>query len=167
MPKHACSCPTNALATSGATLHSTAPLGVANISRTILRLNEQLGVAMSVRYDEQKNIAYIKMTGVPTRESVLATLEATVSDERYQDGMGRLWDFTEADLSGFDSATIQEMAKYSLKFPPGIGDVKVAFVAHSKLEFGLARMFGAFSDVAKTTVSAFYSMEEAEAWLTS
>ena len=79
--------------------------------------------------------------------------------------MGRLWDFREANLAALDSTTIAEMAKYSTKFPPGVCDVRVAFVAGRQLEYGMSRMFAAFSESASTSISVFYSMEEAEAWL--
>ena len=57
------------------------------------------------------------------------------------------------------------MAKYSLRFPPGVNDVKVAFVAGRELEYGLSRMFKAYSVDAQTTIATFYSIEEAEDWL--
>ncbi|MFC1516333.1 hypothetical protein ACFL7E_06190 [Thermodesulfobacteriota bacterium] len=120
---------------------------------------------MDLRTDEAKNIFYIRLTESLNKEIILDAFDAAVSDESYKKGMGRLWDFRDADLSNLDSSTIAEMAKYSTKFPPGINDVKVAFVASGELEFGLSRMFGAFSMVAETTVSVFYTIEEAEAWL--
>jgi hypothetical protein len=46
----------------------------------------------------------------------------------YRKGMGRLWDFMDIDIASLDSSVIPEMAQYSLSFPPGIRDVKVAFV---------------------------------------
>ena len=57
------------------------------------------------------------------------------------------------------------MAKYPMRYPPEIRDVKVAFVASRGLEFGQARIFEARSGVRSASVSVFYSMEEAEAWL--
>jgi len=120
---------------------------------------------MELRADEEKNIAYIRMTGPLNRESILEAFDAAVSDKRYRKGMGRLWDFRDADLSALDSSAIAEMAKYSMRFPQGINDVKVAFVASRELEFGLSRMFEGYSREAKTTVSVFYTMEDAVAWL--
>jgi len=60
---------------------------------------------------------------------------------------------------------IMVMARYSTKFPAGINDVKVAFVTGRDVEFGLSRMFEAYSVGAATSVSVFHTMEEAEAWL--
>lgn len=58
------------------------------------------------------------------------------------------------------------MAQYSLSFPPGIRDVKVAFVVTETNVYGLTRMFQAYSDIfAKTQVMVFDSLGEAEKWM--
>jgi len=121
---------------------------------------------MELRTDKAKNIAYIRLVGPLNREIILAAFDAAVSDRRYRKGMSRLWDFRDADLSSLDSSTIAEMAEYSIKFPPGINDVKVAFVASRKLEFGLSREFEMYSMDTKTAVSVFYTIADAENWLT-
>jgi hypothetical protein len=120
---------------------------------------------MDLHFDQDKNIAYIRLSGHLSREVILNAFDAAVADERYQKGMGRLWDFREADLSGLSPSTIESMAKHSTKFPAGINDVKVAFVVGRELEFGLVKMFEAFSLDAMTKISTFYSMEGAEAWM--
>ena len=119
---------------------------------------------MDLRIDDEKNIAYIKLSGLLSKEVILNAFDLTVSDKRYKKGMGRLWDFRDADLSSLNSETVIEMAQYSLKFPEGIRDVKVAFVATSDLEFGLSRMFEITSQ-AKTPIGVFRSIDEAEKWM--
>jgi hypothetical protein len=119
---------------------------------------------MDLRFDQEKNIAYIKLAGELSEETVLGAFDLAVSDGQYASGMGRLWDFTEADLTSLNAATIQAMAQYSLRFPPGINDVKVAFVASRDLEFGLSRMFEMTSK-AKTPIHVFRGMDEAESWM--
>lgn len=120
---------------------------------------------MDLRIDDEKGIAYIKFSGAIDKEAILAAFDAAVSDPSYKPGMARLWDFRDADLSSLDAAVIAEMAEYPTRFPEGICDVKVAFVVGRQLEYGLTRMFQAFSHDAQTTTSTFYSIEEAEAWL--
>lgn len=120
---------------------------------------------MELQTDHTKNIAYIKLTGSPTSAVILEAFDASVADPGYRPGMARLWDFRDADLSSLDSSTIAMMAQHSTKYPPGINDVKVAFVAGRKLEFGLSRMFAAFSEDADTLIAVFYSLSEAEDWL--
>lgn len=78
--------------------------------------------------------------------------------------MGRLWDFRDADLSLLSTESITEMGQYSLHFPSGINNVKVAIVAATDLEYGLSRMFE-MSSLAKTPISVFRAIEQAEKWL--
>ena len=120
---------------------------------------------MDMKFDAAKNIVYIKITGLASSKQILKSFDAAVSSKKYKKGMGRLWDFTEADLSSIDSGTIREMAQYSLSFPAGINDVKVAFATNRTLEFGLARMFEASSN-AKTPIKVFKTIEQAEKWMT-
>lgn len=121
---------------------------------------------MELKIDQEKNIAYIKLAGSISSKDILDAFHRAVSDEQYGKGMGRLWDFTKVDLSALDLGIIPEMAKHSLLYPPGICDVKVAFVVLKAHEYGLTRMFEAYSDLyAKSKVFIFYSIEEAEEWL--
>ena len=119
---------------------------------------------MDLRIDEEKNIAYIKLSGLLSKKIILSAFDLTVSDRRYKNGMGRLWDFRDADLSSLEAETITEMAQYSLRFPPGINDVKVAFVTDRDVEYGLTRMFEISSE-AMTPIQVFRAMDEAEKWM--
>ena len=119
---------------------------------------------MELRFDEKRKIAHIRMSGALSSEEILGAFDAAVSDDRYRDGMGRLWDLREADLSSLDAQIIVSMAQYSLKYPPGVNDAKVAFVTARDLEFGLSRMFE-LSSKANTPIRVFREMREAEEWL--
>ena len=121
---------------------------------------------MDLRIDETKNIAYIKITGKVRSRDILDAFDLAVSSEKYKKGMGRLWDFTEIDLSSLGSNVIPSMAQYSLNFPEGIRDVKVAFVVSVSFEYGLTRMFQTYSDMyAKSQVMVFDTVEKAEEWM--
>ncbi len=121
---------------------------------------------MELKIDQEKKIAYIKIIGPASSKDILDAFDIAVSDKKYKKGMGRLWDFTDIDLSSLDSSVISEMANYSLKFPSGIGDVKVAFVVTKTLEYGLTRMFQIHSSMgAKTKVEIFNTIDEAEKWI--
>lgn len=119
---------------------------------------------MDLRIDEEKNMAYIKLSGLLSKKIILSAFDLTVSDRRYKNGMGRLWDFRDADLSSLEAETITEMAQYSLRFPPGINDVKVAFATDRDVEYGLTRMFEIASE-AMTPIQVFRAMDEAEKWM--
>lgn len=119
---------------------------------------------MDLQIDEEKNIACIKLSGQLDKKSILDAFDSAVSDKRYKSGMGRLWDFRDADLSSLETSTVVEMTKYSTRFPPGINDVKVAFVTSRDFEYGLSRMFE-MSSSSKTPIGVFRTMEEAELWM--
>ncbi len=121
---------------------------------------------MELKIDQKKNIAYIKIKGPVSSKDILDVFDIAVTDEKYKKGMGRLWDFTEIDLSSLESSAIPGMAKHSLLYPPGICDVKVAFVVTKTMEYGLTRMFQIHSDLdAKTKVLIFNTIDEAEKWM--
>ena len=122
---------------------------------------------MELKVNSDKNYCTIKLTGLLTRDMILHAFDASVSHIHHISGMGRLWDFTEADLSLLNSNTIQAMAHYSLKFPKGINDVKVAFAVTRDLEYGLTKIFEAFSAKAKTNIEIFRSLEEAQEWVST
>ena len=119
---------------------------------------------MDLRFDGEKNIAYVKLSGRLSKEAILQAFDTTVADRRYRNGMGRLWDFRDADLSSLPTETVTEMAQYATKFPAGINDVKVAFVTRRDIEYGLSRMFEMASR-SKTPIRVFRSMTEAEKWM--
>ena len=119
---------------------------------------------MNLQIDEDKHIAYIKLSGQLRRRTILDAFDATVSDKKYQGGMGRLWDFRDADLTSLESETIVKMAQYSTRFPAGINDVKVAFVVSRDVEYGLSRMFE-MSSGGKTPIRVFRTMDDAEKWM--
>jgi hypothetical protein len=119
---------------------------------------------MDLRTDKEKNIAYIKLSGQLSKNAILSAFDLTVADIRYRDGIGRLWDFRDADLSSLKSETVFEMAQYSLNFPPGINDVKVAFLVSRDFEYGLSRMFELSSN-SKTPINVFRTMDDAEKWM--
>jgi hypothetical protein len=124
-----------------------------------------MGARMDLRIDIEKDIAYLKLSGKIDKDTFLYTFELTVSDENYKKGMGRIWDLRDANLSCLQSKTLVEIAQYPNKFPAGINDVKVAFVAHRDIEFGLARMVE-MSSLGATEIRVFRTMDQAKEWMT-
>ena len=121
-------------------------------------------LGMELKIDKTKNIAHIKLTGTLNSKEILKAFDDAVTDKNYKKGMGRLWDFRKADLSSLTTVTVKQMAQYSLNFPPGINDVKVAFVTSRPLEYGLSRMFEMASQ-AKTPISVFEDIDDAVKWM--
>jgi hypothetical protein len=118
-----------------------------------------------IGFDAGRRIVTITMSGKLSRDFVFAAFDEAVADTRYEPGMTRLWDFRDADLSDLPTSTIASMAKYSRKFSPEIRQVRVAFVVSRDLEFGLTRMFQAFTPDDAATVRVFRVYDEAVSWL--
>jgi len=121
-------------------------------------------IDMDLRIDEEKNIAYIGLSGVLSKEIIFSAFDLTVSDKRYKKGMGRLWYFKDADLSSLDSETVSGLGQHLLKYSPGINDVKVAFVTNKNIDYWLTRIYE-ISSKAMTPIQVFRSMDEAETWM--
>ncbi|MFH2066477.1 MAG: hypothetical protein ABIK15_14850 [Pseudomonadota bacterium] len=122
---------------------------------------------MELRIDERKNIAYIKLSGLLNKRKILEAFEEVVADQDYRKGMGRLWDFMDADLSLLNAEIVESIAGYSIQYPDGINDVKVAFVAYRPSDYRIARMFEALSINANTEIAVFQNLEDAERWMSA
>jgi len=119
---------------------------------------------MDLRIDMEKDIVYIKLSGKVGKKSLIDALELTIANKRYKKGMGRLWDFSQADLSNLKVEDVIELGQHTKNFPTGINDVKVAFMAPGNIEFGLSRMFE-MTSTASTKVHVFRTMDAAEKWM--
>ena len=118
-----------------------------------------------LRFDDDRNIVYIHLVGPVSSTTLVDAFDAAISDSRYKPGMNRLWDLRDADLSGIPSNAAMGLGQHSLKFPQGVRDVKVAYVAAEAFEYGVARMIQAYSMATGLSAEVFTSIEEAEAWL--
>ena len=117
-----------------------------------------------MKYNEEQNVLYLKLSGQLSKEAILSVLNWARSDEKYKKSTGRIWDFREADLSSVDAMTIIEMAQYPNEFPTETNDVKVALVASADLEYGLGRMFEMATE-SSAAIQVFRSIAKAEDWL--
>jgi len=70
---------------------------------------------MDLNFDEEKGIAYIKLSGSLNRKTILGAFDTAVFDKKYKNGMGRLWDFRDADLSSMQAGTRRSVLSCNLK----------------------------------------------------
>ncbi len=78
-----------------------------------------------------------------------------------------LWDFSGADASGIESDEVREIARLTRKYADIRKGGRTALVFSGDLEFGLGRMFTAFSRFEETPYEfgCFRSLEKAKEWL--
>jgi len=99
---------------------------------------------MNLRFDEKKNIVYIKLSGTISIKDIIKAFDRVVADKQYRIGMGRLWDFREVDMDAVQTGDVIKGSHHPQVFPAGISDVKVAIVTNRDLEYGLSRMSALF-----------------------
>ncbi len=78
-----------------------------------------------------------------------------------------LWDLTRADLSAFRNSHIKEVAQSIARISEVRRGGRTAFVYDKSFEYGIGRMFQAYSQMEEMPfeVRAFKNMVEARAWL--
>ena len=102
-----------------------------------------------------------KEWGVLTEDDLRELYERIRSDPAFDPSFRQLCDLREVTKITTTAEALRFLAQ-SRVFSP---DSRRAFVVGRAVDFGLARMFQAYSEVAGQTVEVFREMDEAEAWL--
>ena len=78
-----------------------------------------------------------------------------------------LWDLTRADLSALKTRHIKEIAQSIFRISEVRRGGKTAFVYDKSVEYGIGRMFQAYTQLEELSFEAlsFKSIDEAKAWL--
>ena len=119
------------------------------------------------RIDTDLGIRTHNISGVVVLEVISAELTDTLSRPDFDPRMPALWDIREAEGS-ISGSQIKELAQlvgglWKDQQPP-----RVALVVAPGLQYGLARMYQQYADLArKIEIRVFKEEEEAAAWLTS
>ncbi len=115
-----------------------------------------------IRVDTDTGVAIADCSGVLQLEESLDAVEHLWKTPGWP-GKLAVWDLQAAsfDLSVSD---VMHMASFILENQPANPE-KIAFVVSSDVGYGLARMFGAYRDDAKTSFQSFRDFDEAWLWL--
>lgn len=78
-----------------------------------------------------------------------------------------LWDLTKADLAGLSTDEVKGLAQRTRQISDVRKGGKTALVFDKALEYGIGRMFEAYSDIADMPFEfkAFQNIDEAREWL--
>ena len=102
-----------------------------------------------------------KEWGVLTEDDLRELYERIRSDPAFDPSFRQLCDLREVTKITTTAEALRFLAQ-SRVFSPGS---RRAFVVGRAVDFGLARMFQAYSEVAGQTVEVFREMDEAKVWL--
>ncbi len=115
-------------------------------------------------FEDETGLTLVKSRGKLTVEDFHAW-----SEQYYPDKVTSriLWDETEADLSALDTAALRDLARQGRERSDPRRGGRAAIVYATPLEYGLGRMFQAFTEIEGLPfeVQSFQNFEEARAWL--
>lgn len=119
---------------------------------------------ISATYDTEKDLTIVIAEGLITADDLLDW-----GNNYYQGRVTSLilWDVTNADLSTLQADQLREIAENMRQISEVRRDGKTAFVYDKPLEYGIGRMFQAYSEMEHIPfeVQSFQSFDEARKWL--
>ena len=120
--------------------------------------------------DDKNRVTIHTATGNLTYEELVQTLESFYRNDRAPENV--LWDGRNASLVNLTKDQLKQLGAYTRKFKQQgmtVKGGKRAIVAPANVDYGLARMIGAFKDLMaediKFEVRTFRSYDDAMAWL--
>jgi hypothetical protein len=108
----------------------------------------------------------LTVSGEASASEFIAITDELVDDPRHRPGASMIFDYRELDLSSISTATLRALAASIAQRRDRIGPARIAIVFSRAVDFGVYRMFAAFSE-GQTSVTGgqFWSLDEARAWL--
>ena len=108
----------------------------------------------------------LTVSGEASAAEFVAITDELVDDPRHRRGASMIFDYRELDLSATSAATLRALAASIAQRRDRIGPARIAIVFSRAVDFGVYRMFAAFSEgQTLATGGQFWSLEEARAWL--
>ena len=119
---------------------------------------------ISATYDTEKDLTIVTAEGVITADDLLDW------GNNYYEGQITsliLWDVTDADLSKLQADQLSEIAEHMSRISGARRGGKTAFVYDKPLEYGIGRIFQAYSEMEDMPfeVRSFQSFDKAREWL--
>lgn len=123
------------------------------------------GINFEVSFDESKNYVLTRFKGSIYYDEILAVFDEIIHSTEHKTGMGRIWDFTYADLKNINYDAAWMISNYSKEFPNVIYEAKVAFVSENRLNHQYANLFKLLALKKQSEINVFASLQEAVEWI--
>lgn len=124
--------------------------------------------SVKTELDPSCNLITQTVTGDFLLQDFIKAFKIALNHPDFTKGMNVLWDLTDASLAKAEINDMHQMIKFIDYHIENRGrDFKLAIVANSKLEFGLSRMYEAFSEMLPFSKKVFCDIKEALNWINS
>lgn len=124
--------------------------------------------SVKTELDQKLNLITQTVTGDLVLQDFIKAFKTALDHPDFKKGMNVLWDLTNASLAKAEISDMHNMVMFIQFHIDKRGkDFKLAIVANSKLDFGLSRMYEAFSEVLPFSKKVFYDIKKAQKWINS
>ena len=121
-------------------------------------------MALTYSIDESASLIRVRWDGDPKDQASVESLKQLLADPALRPGLNYL-----SDQRGLESPATTPLVTNAVHFLQRMaqtqGPFKCAVVVAREASFGMGRMAEAFTSGSDVEVKAFYSIEDAEAWL--
>lgn len=108
----------------------------------------------------------LTVSGIASAAEFTGITDELVADPRFRPGASMIFDYRELDLGGMSAGTLRSLADSIAQRRNKIGAARIAVVFSRAVDFGVYRMFAAFSESQTSVTGAqFWSLEDARDWL--
>jgi len=123
-------------------------------------------MGVSHRWDPERGILLIEMSGVPTDEELLSFAEGVVGSPEYPTPRRELVDLRAMETTSVSSATLERMSEVFRAGDRTPEQSRIAIVAGTNLAYGLSRVYQAYRSTSPLPLEVFRDYDEALTWLT-
>ena len=123
---------------------------------------------ITTNIDKEAGLRTHKVTGIVSKNDLLAKLDDIYSIPDFQTEMNVLWDLRNADLASFSSDDIHKIRDV-VGYNWGTGGTsRAALVVSRDIDFGLSRMYEmSLESITTSKLQVFRDIDEALTWLRS
>ena len=121
---------------------------------------------ITFRVETSLGIVVTTWKGKVSNADLISAYTKLFEDPAFQPGFHELLDVSEADMVEVSGEGLRKLELFiESQTPDSVGEFKTAVVAPEDLSFGLARMYGFYSDDSSEAVRVFRDSEKALDWL--
>ena len=125
-------------------------------------------MAVHSEVDEKQNLIIHHFNDSVSLQTLIQTIETTLSDPKYKPGMNAIWvceDGTKIDINSEEARKLGDISRKAFD-QSGIS-YKLAMVASEDLAYGMQRVYEGWCNDRPVSIRTFRQFDDAYDWITS
>ena len=125
-------------------------------------------MAIEVEIDKRAGVAVMRVRKSPSRNEARSALDELLAHPNYTPGMNVIAVLEEGSVARFTSPSVQAIADHAMARRERLGsNYRLALVVSSTVDFGVSRMYEAWSQHLPREVELFHSLADAYEWVSA